>query len=80
MRRRTASGCWTASRPGSQDQWRKHGLWLFRGPDTYVNIMDQYHPAWRAREHPPLDRCITAAEYREAVGMAEEAGLRRIAN
>lgn len=48
-------------------------------PDTYVNIMDQYHPAWRAREHPPLDRGITAAEYREAVGMAEEAGLRRIA-
>jgi len=28
-------------------------------PDTYVNIMDQYYPAFRASEYPPLDRRTT---------------------
>lgn len=46
--------------------------------DTYVNIMDQYRPCYKAFEHPPLDRRITRAEYEEAVRAALEAGLRRI--
>jgi putative pyruvate formate lyase activating enzyme len=46
--------------------------------DTYVNIMDQYRPCFKAFEHPPLDRRITGAEYEEAVKAALEAGLRRI--
>lgn len=46
--------------------------------DTYVNIMDQYHPCHEAFRHPPLDRRITAAEYREALEAARRAGLRRI--
>ena len=46
--------------------------------NTYINIMDQYHPCYRASKHPPLDRRITAQEYSEAVQMAEEAGLTRI--
>ncbi len=46
--------------------------------DTYVNIMDQYHPCYMASGHPPLDRRITAGEYEEAVQMALDAGLRRI--
>ena len=25
-------------------------------PDTYVNVMDQYRPCYRADEHPPRDR------------------------
>jgi putative pyruvate formate lyase activating enzyme len=46
--------------------------------NTYVNIMDQYHPCYKALEHPPLDRRITAGEYEEAIRAALRAGLRRI--
>lgn len=47
-------------------------------PDTYVNIMDQYHPCYRASGFPELNRRITATEYRSAVQFAKSAGLRRI--
>jgi putative pyruvate formate lyase activating enzyme len=47
-------------------------------PDTYVNIMDQYHPCFMAAEHPPLDRRIRADEFRDAVAFAREAGLHRL--
>jgi len=46
--------------------------------DTYVNLMDQYHPCYRASEHPPLDRRVTRQEFVEAVAMAQEEGLRRL--
>jgi putative pyruvate formate lyase activating enzyme len=46
--------------------------------DTYLNLMAQYRPAFRAAEFPPLHRSLTAAEYQEALGMAERAGLRRL--
>jgi putative pyruvate formate lyase activating enzyme len=47
-------------------------------PDTYVNLMAQYRPAFRARDHPPLDRPLTAQEYAEALDSARGAGLRRL--
>jgi putative pyruvate formate lyase activating enzyme len=46
--------------------------------DTYVNIMDQYRPCYRADEFPELRRGITSAEYAEAVQLAREAGLQRL--
>jgi putative pyruvate formate lyase activating enzyme len=46
--------------------------------DTYINIMDQYHPCYKAFENPPLSRRITNKEYIEALRLAQEAGLRRI--
>jgi putative pyruvate formate lyase activating enzyme len=46
--------------------------------DTYINIMDQYHPCYRASAHPPLDRRTTAAEYAAAVKLALDAGMKRI--
>jgi putative pyruvate formate lyase activating enzyme len=46
--------------------------------DTYINIMDQYHPCFKAFEHPPLDRRITPREFEEALNLARKAGLRRI--
>jgi putative pyruvate formate lyase activating enzyme len=46
--------------------------------DTYINIMDQYHPCYKAFDNPPLNRSITNKEYKEALRLAQEAGLRRI--
>ncbi len=51
--------------------------------DSYVNVMAQYHPAWKASEggrNPvlaALQRPVTAREYRYAVRCAKENGLRR---
>ncbi len=46
--------------------------------NTYINIMDQYYPCYKAFEYPPLNRRITSREYAEAVKMALDAGLKRI--
>jgi putative pyruvate formate lyase activating enzyme len=46
--------------------------------DTYINIMDQYHPCHQAYDYPPLNRRITAKEYAEAVKLALDAGLNRL--
>jgi putative pyruvate formate lyase activating enzyme len=46
--------------------------------NTYVNIMDQYRPSYRAHEHPLLARRPTRAEIQEAVRMARAAGLSRL--
>ncbi len=46
--------------------------------DTYVNIMDQYYPCYRAREYPELARRITPAEYCDALEAASRQGLRRL--
>ncbi len=47
-------------------------------PHTYVNIMEQYRPCYRAQGHPQLGRRITPAEYMEAIRLAREAGLYRL--
>jgi len=46
------------------------------GPETHVNIMGQYWPAFMANNFPPLDRRLTQAEYTQAMAWAREAGLR----
>ncbi len=46
--------------------------------NTYVNLMDQYHPCYKANEHSPLNRRITGKEFSEAVRLALEAGLTRL--
>ncbi|MGC8837272.1 MAG: radical SAM protein [Anaerolineae bacterium] len=46
--------------------------------NTYLNIMDQYRPCYRAHDLPPLNRRITRQEYEEAVRLALEAGLHRL--
>jgi len=43
--------------------------------DTYVNIMSQYTPVYRAFEFPELSRRITREEYEEAIQWARKAGL-----
>ncbi len=46
--------------------------------DTYLNLMDQYRPCYRADESPPLDRPVTRAEFERVVGLARRLGLRRL--
>jgi putative pyruvate formate lyase activating enzyme len=46
--------------------------------ETYINIMDQYHPCFKAYDHPPLNRRISGREFAEAVQHAINAGLKRI--
>lgn len=46
--------------------------------DTYVNIMDQYHPEYRARECPDIRRRVTLEEFDEAVNYALKQGLHHI--
>lgn len=46
-------------------------------PATYVNIMAQYRPCYRAGEIPPLARAVTAEEVKSAIRKAKELGLTR---
>ncbi len=46
-------------------------------PGTYLNLMDQYRPAFHACEHPPLNRPLKAEEFAQALGLARAAGLTR---
>jgi len=43
--------------------------------DTYLNIMSQYRPAYKAHQYPELSRSLTFQEYREAVEWAQKASL-----
>lgn len=47
-------------------------------PNTYVNIMDQYHPCYKAVGSPELGRGITEKEFEDAIDAALEAGIARI--
>lgn len=46
--------------------------------NTYLNLMDQYRPAYRVDEFPELDRPITREEYPGALAIAARHGLRRL--
>jgi putative pyruvate formate lyase activating enzyme len=43
--------------------------------DTYVNIMSQYTPMYKAERYPEISRRINRQEYEEAVTWARAAGL-----
>ncbi len=46
--------------------------------DTYVNVMAQYRPQYRAGEVPAVARPLTREEFRRAVQEALDAGLHRL--
>lgn len=46
--------------------------------DTYLNLMDQYRPAYNAHQYTKLKRPITRHEYQEALQLAHDAGLHRL--
>lgn len=43
--------------------------------DTYLNIMSQYRPMYKAFQYPEISRRITSEEYTEVVSRAKELGL-----
>ena len=49
-------------------------------PDTYVNIMGQYRPAWKVNgiKYSELNRPIRSEELTEAYRLARKTGLHRI--
>jgi len=46
--------------------------------DTYINLMSQYRPAYKAMNFPKLSRRLKIREYKEAVRHAEAAGLTNV--
>ena len=46
--------------------------------DTYLNLMDQYHPEFRACEERRLSRRVSRKEYFEVINYAKNTGLRRL--
>jgi len=47
-------------------------------PHTYLNVMDQFYPAYKATASPALNRRISSLEYSEARRLAVAAGLHRL--
>lgn len=46
--------------------------------NTYLNIMDQYRPCYKAAQFPEISRPPTQAEIAETVSLVREAGLMRL--
>ena len=46
--------------------------------DTYLNIMDQYRPCYRAHDLDAISRSISKQEYEKALAIAQEHGLTRL--
>jgi putative pyruvate formate lyase activating enzyme len=45
--------------------------------ESYINIMSQYRPMYKAYEHKKLNRPIKLSEYRDAIEIAKHLGLHR---
>jgi putative pyruvate formate lyase activating enzyme len=56
-----------------------HSLAKNISTNTYVNIMDQYHPCGIAHKYPEINRRISVEEFENAVQIAREEGLYRFA-
>jgi putative pyruvate formate lyase activating enzyme len=68
--------------PGRLNDTRQIVGWLASlSRDTYVNLMDQYYPAWKAKTNPrfaEINRRVTGPEMTQAVELARRAGLWRL--
>jgi putative pyruvate formate lyase activating enzyme len=66
--------------PGSLDETRAILEWIANelSSDSYVNLMDQYHPAGKVTgdRFAEINRRLTSAEFREAEEIAKRLGLR----
>jgi putative pyruvate formate lyase activating enzyme len=66
--------------PGALEETEAILRWVAAelGPETYVNLMDQYHPSGRVggEHYPEIGRRISQAEWKLARRVAAELGLR----
>jgi putative pyruvate formate lyase activating enzyme len=46
--------------------------------DTYLNLMSQYRPMYKAYDYPEIARGITREEYASAIAHARKAGLKNL--
>ncbi len=47
-------------------------------PQTYLNVMSQYRPTYKAHMYPEINRRPTLEELQEAMNVAQKAGLTRL--
>ncbi len=47
-------------------------------PHTFLNLMDQYRPAYKSHDYPEINRGLTGQEYQSALDAAYAAGLDRL--
>jgi putative pyruvate formate lyase activating enzyme len=68
--------------PGRLEDTRQIAGWLAAlSRDTYLNLMDQYSPAWKAKTNPrfaDINRRVSRPEMAQAVELACAAGLWRL--
>jgi putative pyruvate formate lyase activating enzyme len=68
--------------PGCLEETEEILRWIAEelGRDTYVNLMDQYHPAGRvsAEHYPELNHRLGSNEFERAQWIARELGIRRL--
>ena len=68
--------------PGMLDETKSILGWIAEelGPDTYVNLMDQYYPAGKVLDGglEEINRKLLPGEFEEAQRMAGEFGLKRL--
>ena len=46
--------------------------------DTYLNLMSQYRPYYKADQYPEISRRITVKEYKDAISWARAEGLTNV--
>jgi putative pyruvate formate lyase activating enzyme len=66
--------------PGDLESTREILRWVAEelSPMTYVNVMGQYHPAYKTERYPEIHRPLRASELMQAIQLAEDAGLMRL--
>jgi len=68
--------------PGRLDDTREIVRWLAElSRDVYLNLMDQYYPAWKAKTNTrfaDINRRVTRPEMAQAMELARTAGLWRL--
>jgi putative pyruvate formate lyase activating enzyme len=69
--------------PGLLEDTAEIARWLANelSPATYVNMMDQYYPAWQAKTNAKftgINRFIHRSEFEQALASARQAGLWRL--
>ena len=68
--------------PGEIAGTREILMWIAQelGTETYVNVMPQYYPAGKvsASDHAEINRFITLHEFRQALDLADDAGLQHL--